>query len=192
MRSSRVARVSSIGVDGIGRVQLVQVDPVGLQAAQRRLDGQPDVASRSASAPVGPVRAAHVHAELGREHDPVALAGERLAHQGLRQPAFRAVDVSGVEEGHAGIDRRADHGVGPRLALGCGSLPSEVVAAEADRGDDEAGVSEGAIFDLSHASRLAARHAGPTGGARRRSRGQPTGRFPRPSGTGMEASRRAV
>ncbi len=141
----------------VGRVQLVQVDPVGLQAAQRRLDGQADVPARAADSPVRPVRAAHVHSELGREHDGVALTRERLAHQCLGQPSLRTVDVRRVEQRHPGVDGGPDHGIRAFLALRCGSLPAEVVAAEADGGDDESGFSEGAVFDLSHDPRLAAR-----------------------------------
>ena len=60
-----------------GPVQLVEVDPVGAQPAHRRLDGAPDVAAGSAGAPVLAVAtaaAAHVAAELGRDHDVVAPA----------------------------------------------------------------------------------------------------------------------
>ena len=134
--------------DRVGLVQLVEVDPVGPQAAQRRLDGEPDVAARPAHAPVRTVRAGHVHAELGGEHDLVALALERLAHQRLGEPALRAVDVGGVEEGHAGVDRGADHRVRPSCVSDRRACAAEVVAAEADGRDDESGVSEGAVFDV--------------------------------------------
>jgi hypothetical protein len=52
-------------------VDLVQVDPVGLEPAQRCVDCIADVATRRATT-VGIV--AQRHPELRRQHDPVAVA----------------------------------------------------------------------------------------------------------------------
>ena len=61
--------VSSMSVSGLGAVDLVEVDPVGLQAAQRGLDLADDPAPRVARL-VGVV--AHRAVDLRREHDVVA------------------------------------------------------------------------------------------------------------------------
>ena len=53
----------------VGRVQLVEVDPVGAEPAQAVLHGDPDVAAGAAGAPVRTVGALHVGAELGRDDD---------------------------------------------------------------------------------------------------------------------------
>ena len=131
----------------IGFVQLVQVYPVRLQAAQRCLDREADVAARSPGAPVRSVRALHVHAELAREDDAIALAVKRIAHERLTEATHLAVDVGRVEEGDAGLDGRVDHGIRALLRLGDGFCPAEVVAPEADRGDAKARWSEVSVLD---------------------------------------------
>src|SRR6185295_14912780 len=52
----------------VGRVDLVEVDVVGAEVAQRILDGPDDVAPPTPGIPVEAVRAAGIVAELGR-HD---------------------------------------------------------------------------------------------------------------------------
>ena len=49
--------------------------------------------------------------KLRGEHDLVAAAGEQFAEDRLAAAAV-AVDVSGVEQRHAGVDRRIDDGPG--------------------------------------------------------------------------------
>ena len=71
----RGERLLDVGVR-VGAVDLVEVDVVGLQAAQRVLDRAHDPAPRVAPL-VGVV--AHRAADLGGEHDVVAAALERLA-----------------------------------------------------------------------------------------------------------------
>jgi hypothetical protein len=71
-------------------VDLVEVDVVGLQAAQRVLDRGHDPASRGALL-IGIV--AHWATELGREDDAVTTPFERLAHNLFRV----AVGVGGVD-----------------------------------------------------------------------------------------------
>ena len=135
------------GGETVRLVQLVEVDPVGLKPSEGGLDGEPDVAARGEHSPVGPVSPRHVHAELAREHYPVALALERIAHEGFAQAGCLAVDVGGVEERHAGVDRGVDDGVGALLRLRHGLRAAEVVAAEADRGDPEPRAAEVAVLD---------------------------------------------
>ena len=73
-----------------------------------------------------------------------------MSHTSLAQPALRAVDVCGVEQGDPRLDCRVDHGVCALLTFAGGIRPTEVIAAEADSGDDETGVAEWAIVDSSH------------------------------------------
>ena len=106
-----------MSVSRIEAVDLVEVDPVGVQPPQRVLDRADDPAARVA--PLVRVLA-HRVVELGREDDVVApAAGERLADDllGLALP----VDVGGVDEVDAGVERRVDDadrlvvvGVAPR------------------------------------------------------------------------------
>src|SRR6266702_444243 len=80
---------------------------------------------------------AHRLRELGGEDDMLAAIAEHLAQYGLRTAA-PGIDVSGVEQRHAEIDRLVDH-----LARGfeVGAL-AEIVAAEADGGNPQAGAAE--------------------------------------------------
>ena len=88
---------------GIGSVHLVEVDPVGAEAAERVLDRLDDPTARAAAV-VGVL--AHRHEELGGEHDVVAAALERLADD-LFGLAGR-VDVGGVDEVDPGVQRAVD------------------------------------------------------------------------------------
>ena len=72
----------------VGRVQLVEVDPVGAEPAQAGLHGDPDVAARAAGAPVRSVRPLHVAAELGGDDDlgaPATRAPGRAASPSRRR-----------------------------------------------------------------------------------------------------------
>jgi hypothetical protein len=85
---------------GVRAVDLVEVDPVGVQASQGLLDSADDAASRGASQ-AGVV--AHRKADLGRQDDLVPLASrQRLADDLLR--FARGVDVCGVDEVDSGVD----------------------------------------------------------------------------------------
>ncbi len=77
---------------------------VGAEAAQAVLDGAHDPAARAASMVA---LVAHLVEELGGEHDVVAPALERPADDLLALAA--AVDVGGVDEVDAGIERAVDH-----------------------------------------------------------------------------------
>ena len=141
--------------DGLGErghaVRLVvveEVDPVGPQARERGLDRAAGIRARTAR--LAGV-AAHRHAELGREHDAVAAALEHLADEPLGR-AVAAVDVRGVEERDAGVERRVDHGAGP----GEVQPAAEVVAAEADGRHRELGASERVLLHGSQDGRRSA------------------------------------
>jgi hypothetical protein len=98
----RAERLLDVGVRGRA-VDLVEVDPVGAEPAQRVLDGLDDPAP-GAAAPVRVI--AHRHEELGGEHDVVAATLEGLADD-LLGLAGR-VDVGGVDEVDAGVKGRVD------------------------------------------------------------------------------------
>ena len=74
--------------------------------------------------------------ELRRDHGAVAPPGERAAEEELAVAV--AVALGGVEERDPGVERRVDDGARLRLV----DPPAEVVAAEPDDGDDEAGRAE--------------------------------------------------
>src|SRR4051794_41904079 len=80
-----------------------QVDRVGAQPLQRGLDAAPDPRRAAVEAAA---TALEVEAELGRDHDLVADRFERLADQLLVRE--RPVDLRGVEEADAALDRRPD------------------------------------------------------------------------------------
>ena len=87
-------------------MQLVEVDPVGVQATQRLAYGSPHLGGGAV------VRAdlarllVECPTEFRRDNDAVSTPGERLGQNLLA--AARAVDVGGVEEGHTEIQRSAD------------------------------------------------------------------------------------
>ena len=121
--------------DPVRAVVLVEVDPVGLQPPERRLDRLADVRARAA----GRLAVAEVVAELRRQHDLVAAAGERAADDLLAAAAV-AVDVGGVEERDARLERGVDH----RPRRGLVDPAAEVVAAEPDDGHLEVGAAQAA------------------------------------------------
>ncbi len=113
---------------------LIEVDPVGLHPLQAGLDRRHDVAPRRAL--LGAV-GAHRLGEFGRQHDVLAAVAEHLAED-LFGAANPGIDVGGIEQRDAEVDRLVDH-----LARGfeVGAL-AEIVAAEADGGNTQAGAAE--------------------------------------------------
>ena len=138
---------------GLGAVDLVEVDPVGLEAAQRRFALLDDVAARVALH----VRVFGVHhaVDLRGQDDVVAaaVALERLA--GHLFAAADAVDIGGIDEVDALIERLVDDGV---RVVGRG-LAAEHHAAEAEAADLDAGAAEGSEFHMVR-SFLSCRRAG--------------------------------
>jgi hypothetical protein len=127
-------------------VDLVEVDPVGVQAAQAVVHA----AHHPTAGGAGTVRSvAHLEAELGGEHHLVAPAGggEPLADHALGEPVL-AVHVGGVPEVHPGGERALHHREGGGLvgadpvheAVGVGL--AERHGAEAEGRDLHAGVAE--------------------------------------------------
>jgi hypothetical protein len=117
-------------------VDLVEVDPIGLEPAERILDLANDPAARVAEL-IGIVPHRPVH--LGREHDVVApAAGECLADDLLRLPA--CVDVGRVDEVDARIERPVDDA--DALVVVRISPAAEHHRAEAERADLDPGACE--------------------------------------------------
>src|SRR5580692_6490062 len=135
-----------VGV-GVRPVDLVQVDVVGLQAAQRVLDLGHDPAARVAAlVRVGAHRAVH----LGREHDVVAASLQRLADDLLRFAG--GVPVGGVDEVDPGVEGLVDD-AGRVFVVGIAAGP-EHHRAERVGADLDAGPAEGAVL---HESLLTSR-----------------------------------
>ena len=123
-----------IGV-GIRAVHLVQVDVVGLQAAQAVLHLADEPAARVA-AHVGVL--AHLAVRLGGQHHAVAAPAQGLADDLLRLP--RRVHVRGVDEVDAAVERGVDD---PDALLVFGVAPrAEHHRAEAVRADLDPGSAE--------------------------------------------------
>ncbi len=85
-------------------MDLIEVDPVGVEPAQRILDRAHDPAA-GVAAPVGVL--AHGVVELrGEDYVVAPAAGERLADDLLRLAL--AIDVGGVDEVDARVERAVD------------------------------------------------------------------------------------
>ena len=128
---------------GVPAMNLVQVDPVRLEALQARLDLLKDPAARVAL--LVRVGVVHLSVHLRREHDRVAPALQGLADDLLRFAA--SVDIRGVDEVDPGVERGVDGanafvvvGVAPRAEHHC---------AEAEWRDLHAGLAELASVHVS-------------------------------------------
>jgi hypothetical protein len=124
--------------DRVRRVQLVQIQVVGAQPAQRCLHRAADVGP----AALGPGRRAVIHvypllAELGGQHHLVPAPREHLAEDLSRSPAV-AIGVRGVDQRDARIHGRVDHSPGARHV----QPAAEVVAAQADHGNEQPAVTQ--------------------------------------------------
>ena len=110
-------------------VQLVEVDPVGAQPLQARLDRMHDVTPRRTAQLA---RIVHRQAELGCEHDLLALVTENASER-LFRTAFVAVAVRGVDQVDAEVDRLVHDALRRRKI----DTAAEIVAAEPDDGHVE-------------------------------------------------------
>jgi hypothetical protein len=108
-------------------VQLVEVDDVRPEPPEAVL-GRPSDVDGVRPLPV----VVDAVAELRGDHRLAAPRAERASKELLALRA--AVDVGRVEERDSGIERRVDHRRGRRLV----DPPAEVVAADADLGDEQA------------------------------------------------------
>ncbi len=88
-------------------MQLIQVDVVGAEAAQRRVDRVQQVLARRA---LVPVRRPDLVDRLGRDDEVVApalqpAADDFLGATGDVHAAAERIDVGGIDEGDAGVGR---------------------------------------------------------------------------------------
>ena len=112
----------------VGKVNLVEVEMVGVEAAEAGFDGLHDVAAGGAfhvDVVVG-----HGAAELAGDDGFVAMSLEGFPEVFLGEAAG-AVDVGGVEEGDAGVEG----GVGDGGGLGHVTAAAEIVATEPNDGN---------------------------------------------------------
>jgi hypothetical protein len=130
-------------------VDLVEVDVIGLEAAEAGVDGVHDVAAGGAD-----VVAAGAGAAEGLGGDDDLSAGDVQVFEGLTEGLFAfalGVDIGGIEEVDADVDGGLDELVGSGLVDGAdgaeeASAAVEGHGAKTERGDEEAGVAEGLIL----------------------------------------------
>jgi hypothetical protein len=119
-------------------VDVIDVDPLGLEALQRLLDLANDV-------PAVVARVVHMRAapamHFGREDNAVAQAAAGHPVADDRFGFSVVVDVGGVDE----IPAELDIGVEDALRLSCVGASAEVHGAEAERSHLDAGSAEDAI-----------------------------------------------
>jgi hypothetical protein len=186
--SSAIApTVSSIGTSGSDAVLVVEVDVVDAEALERTLQGVLDVGR----AAVQPARAVGIvgvepEPELGRELDYVATAGDRTPHEPF--VVVRPVDLGGVEERHAELERAVDR-LEPqplvRTAVGVGHPH----AAQAHRRHLESLASQLAPFHRAPPSRgWRERWLGYPDGCRATRRGRVANRLATPTGALADAT----
>jgi hypothetical protein len=121
-------------------VDLVQVDVVGLQAAEAVLTGLHDV---EAGVPPGVgVGVVHLAVDLGRQKHPVPLAALLERHAGHRFRLAAPVHVRGVDEVAAGVEEPVDHPA--RLVLL--GLPPEGHHAQAPDAHLRPGAPQRSVF----------------------------------------------
>jgi hypothetical protein len=108
----------------IRAVQLIEVDNIGIEAAQAGFDGDTNViGTRAFALPV------HLRAELSSDDDLSAALTQRTGKKFLAFPL--TVNVGGVEEVDARIQRRVDDFC-RRIRV---DAPAKIVATDADNRD---------------------------------------------------------
>ncbi|MNI74167.1 hypothetical protein D3C73_1302340 [compost metagenome] len=93
-------------LDGGARVrgvELVEVDPLSIQAAKGRLYGLDDIAARAPGVKVVAVDSVHIHTELGADDHVIAAPLQRFAQHGFAEARLTPVHVGNVEESHPGV-----------------------------------------------------------------------------------------
>ncbi|GAB3861491.1 hypothetical protein GCM10029963_66040 [Micromonospora andamanensis] len=152
----RVDQVERERRSQVVQVQLQQVDVIGVEAAQRRLQTGHRVlgAVVLAGGPAG--RLVGAVAELGGDHHLVTAAGDRPAEYPLAVPG--PVIAGGVEEGHPVLDRRV-HGPYRLLVVDLAPAQRLPVVAPQRSTDRPAPHPDGADLDPAAAQFPCRRHA---------------------------------
>ena len=117
----------------VGPMELVEIDPIGPQALQARLDGTHDVVPRSEALTR---RLAQARGKLGGENQVLATRPEDLSEHVFGIAV--AIDIRRVEQIDAEVERLVHH----RARRFEGDPPAEIVAAETDRRNAQAGPAE--------------------------------------------------
>jgi hypothetical protein len=119
-------------------VLVVQVDVVGAEPPEGAL-GRGAHVGRAAVGDAGAAASVGDEAELGGHHDLVTAAPDRLADEFLA--VERAVDLGGVDVGHAQVQRAVDGAdrLGVIEAPAAGVGPGHGHGAQADPGDVQPG-----------------------------------------------------
>ena len=113
----------------VDTVLIEEIDPIGPETFQRRLRDLADVRGAAVEACLLPVL--DLEAELRGDDDLIANRGECFADNVFVRK--RAVHFRRVEEGHAAVDGRPDHGQAV-FARRCGPVTeADAHAAEAQR-----------------------------------------------------------
>jgi hypothetical protein len=130
-------------------MNLVQIDMVGLQPAQTRLDRVHDVA---AGGPDVIAARADTAVDLGRDHHmlPRDLQVLQRLSEDLLALTLR-IDIRGIEEIDPALDRCLDQLIGIRLANGADDFEHSSAVPEGHRSeaqfrDQEARIAEGCVF----------------------------------------------
>ena len=125
-------------------MHLVEIDPVGVEAPQTGLDGDPDPAARATTASLTTRRVP----ELGGDHRLLAMPLERRAEHLLALSA--PVRIGGVEEGDSLLERSVHHA--------CRALridpAAEIVATETHDRRLENASTDGTSLQVAHADRV--------------------------------------
>jgi hypothetical protein len=133
---------------GIDAVLVVEVDVVQAETLQRALAGPLDVLGAAVDAAALSIVGVADDPELRREHDLIAAIGDRAPDEAL--VGVRAVDVGGVEEVDAELERAVDDG--DRLVVVVRAIElGHAHAAEAEGGNRGAGAAQGACLHAGHA-----------------------------------------
>ena len=138
---------------GIDAVLVEEVDAVGAQPLERGFEDRADLLGPAIQA--AGTGAVQVEAELGGDHHLVADGLERLADHFFI--LVGAIDLGGIEEGDAAVERGADHLHPLRRFEGLSVGLADAHAAQADRRDFKA-VAEFARLHPVHSELICGRN----------------------------------
>jgi hypothetical protein len=112
----------------------VEIDPIGFEPLQARVDGRQDIAVRRALQ-----RASVIHRQpaLTRQHDVFAPRAQTLAENFFGVTAI-TVGVRGVDQGNAQIERRVND---LALRVKIDTVAAKIVAAQPHHEDFETGAA---------------------------------------------------